>query len=215
MSECQLASTKMSSYGLAARVVLEEKGVEYERVVVDTADLKSAKHIAEVHPFGKVPALYHGDFHLYETAAIARYVDEAFDGPELQPEDPKNRAQMQKWINITGQYIYPTVIGDLVMQRLAPKIGVFGGVTDEAVVSASVPVIGHQLDLVEHALAGDQSYLAGEFSLADIMVATVVQYIGMTPESDELFGSRPTVRDWVERVTSRPSYTAATYDLGL
>lgn len=215
MTDCKLASTKMSSYGLSARVVLEEKGVEYERVVIDGADLKSGSHITDVHPFGKVPALFHGDFHLYETAAIARYVDEAFDGPALQPTSVKNRAQMQKWINITGQYLYSAVIGDLVMQRLAPKIGVFGGVTDETVVSAAVPVIGHQLDLIEQALSDDTPYLAGDFSLADIMVATVVQYIGMTPESTALFGDRPSVAEWIGRVTSRPSYEAAAYDLGL
>lgn len=215
MPDCKLASTKMSSYGLAARVVLEEKGVEYERVVIDADTLKSPEHIADVHPFGKVPALYHGDFHLYETASIARYVDEAFEGPMLQPSDIKDRALMQKWISITGQYIYPAVIGDLVMQRLAPKIGVFGGVTDEAVVSAAVPVIAHQLDLVEQALAGGSLYLSGDFSLADIMVATMVQYIGLTPEREELFGSRAAVQDWIQRVTSRPSYSVAAYDLGL
>lgn len=215
MPDCKLASTKMSSYGLAARVVLEEKGVKYDRIVIDADRLKSPDHIADVHPFGKVPAFFHGDFHLYETAAIARYVDEAFDGPALQPADVKNRAQMQKWINIAGQYIYPAVIGDLVMQRLAPKIGVFGGVTDEAVVAAAVPLIAHQLDLIEQSLVGDTPFLAKGFSIADIMVATMVQYIGMTPENDALLGPRPAVGDWIKRVTARPSYTAAAYDLGL
>lgn len=215
MADCKLAASKMSSYGLAARVVLEEKGVEYERIVIDPAEFGSARHRADVHPFAKVPALFHGEFHLYETAAIARYVDEAFDGPALQPDDVKDRANMQKWINITGQYIYPAVIGDLVMQRLAPKIGTFGGVTDEAVVAAAVPVIAHQLDLIEQAFGDGRHYLAGDFSLADIMVATMVQYIGLMPESADLLGSRPAVSDWVERVTSRPSYAAAAYDLGL
>lgn len=215
MADCKLASTMMSSYGLAARVVLEEKGVDYERIVIDPAELKSAEHLSEVHPFGKVPALYHGDVHLYETAAIARYVDEAFDGPALQPGGVRDRAEMQKWINIAGQYIYPAAIGDLVMQRLAPKIGLFGGVTDEAVVAAAVPVIAHQLDLIERALSADGQYLAGDFSLADIMVATMVQYIFLTPESAALLGDRPAVSEWVRRVTSRPSYEAAAYDLGL
>lgn len=215
MADCKLAASKMSGYGLAARVVLEEKGVEYERIVVDPAEQGSERHLSEVHPFGKVPALFHGDFHLYETAAIVRYVDEAFDGPALQPDNVKDRATMQKWVNITGQYVYPAVIGDLVMQRLAPKIGTFGGVTDEAVVAAAVPVIAHQLELIERALGEGGQYLAGEFSLADIMVATMVQYIGLTPESADLLGSRPAVSAWVQRVISRPSYEAAAYDLGL
>lgn len=215
MADCTLAASKMSSYGLAARVVLEEKGVAYERIVIDPAEQRSDAHLSKVHPFGKVPALYHEDFHLYETAAIARCVDEAFDGPALQPDDVKARAAMQKWIKITGQYIYPAVIGDLVMQRLAPKIGAFGGVTDEEVVAGSVPVISHQLDLIGQALADGEGFLAGDFSLADIFVATIMHYIALTPESAELLGSRPAVSEWVQRVISRPSYEAAAYELGL
>nr|WP_246413686.1 glutathione S-transferase family protein [Rubricella aquisinus] len=215
MADCKLAASKLSSFGLAARVVLEEKGVAYERIEINPTEQQSDQHLSNVHPFGKVPALYHGDFHLYETAAIARYVDEAFDGPDLQPEDVKKRGNMQKWINITGQYIYPSIIGDLVMQRLAPKIGAFGGVTDEDVVAASVPVISHQLTLIDRALGESGDYLTGDFSLADIMVATMVQYIGLTPESDALLGRQPRVAAWVQRVTSRPSFEAAAYDLGL
>lgn len=188
--------------------------VVYERIVVDPAEQGSDAHLSNLHPFGKVPAPYHEDFHLYETAAIARYVDEAFDGPALQPDDVKSRATMQKWINITGQYISPVVICDLVMQRLAPKIGAFGGVTDEDVVKASVPVVSRKLDLIGQALDDGVNFLAGDFSLADIMVATMVQYIKMSPEIVELLGSRPVVSEWVQRVTSRPSYEAAAYDLG-
>ena len=34
----------------------------------------------ERHPFGRVPALQHDDFMLYETSAIAAYVDDVFPG---------------------------------------------------------------------------------------------------------------------------------------
>ncbi len=101
------------------------------------------------------------------------------------------------------------------MQRLTPKIGSFGGITDEAVVTAAVPVIPHQFALIERALGDNGPCLAGEFSLSDIMFATMVQYIGLTQESAVLLETRSAVSDWVQRVTSRPSYEAATYDLGL
>ena len=45
--------------------------------------------IFEHHPFGRIPAFEHDGFRLYETGAIARYVDEAFEGPALQPKDPR------------------------------------------------------------------------------------------------------------------------------
>ena len=45
----------------------------------------SASHLA-LHPFDRVPIFQHGDFTLYETSAIATYVDEAFEGPALSPK---------------------------------------------------------------------------------------------------------------------------------
>ena len=43
------------------------------------------------HPFGRVPVLQHGNFWLYETAAIGGYVSDAFDGPRLEPADARQR----------------------------------------------------------------------------------------------------------------------------
>ena len=36
----------------------------------------------------------HGDFTLYETTAICRYVDGAFQGPALQPADVQGRLKL-------------------------------------------------------------------------------------------------------------------------
>ena len=36
------------------------------------------EHLA-LHPFNRVPILRHGDFTVYETSAIASYIDEAFE----------------------------------------------------------------------------------------------------------------------------------------
>ncbi len=51
-------------------------------------------------PFAKVPAFEHDGFRIYETSAIMRYVDEAFDGPALQPADAKGRAIMEQAISV-------------------------------------------------------------------------------------------------------------------
>ncbi len=48
----------------------------------------------EKQPFGKIPLFEHNGFCLYETGAITCYVDEAFEGPALQPQEPVNRARM-------------------------------------------------------------------------------------------------------------------------
>jgi glutathione S-transferase len=71
-----------STYTRTIRLVLEEKGVDYE---LNEVDLLSGQNHApdhlERHPWGKVPAFEHDGFRLFETFAIGRYVDEAFPGP--------------------------------------------------------------------------------------------------------------------------------------
>src|SRR5262249_10081027 len=64
----------------------------------DTEEEMSLPVHLERHPFGRVPALQHDDFMLYETSAIAAYVDDVFPGPKLTPDDPKKRARMNQWI---------------------------------------------------------------------------------------------------------------------
>ena len=83
-----------SAYTRVARIVLAEKALAYRLEPVDilSDDSPGAAHLAR-HPFGFVPVLDHNGFRLYETAAITRYLDEAFDGPSLQPRDAQARAR--------------------------------------------------------------------------------------------------------------------------
>ena len=47
-------------------------------------DLKKPEHLAR-HPYGRIPAMRHGDVELFESTAICAYVNGAFDGPSLVP----------------------------------------------------------------------------------------------------------------------------------
>jgi len=92
MEDVVVYGVPFSSYTWSARMALKEKGVEFQMV-------ESQPHTQlqnELYPFGKVPAFRHGEFTLFETTAIMRYVDEAFEGPALQPETPAERL---RWIN--------------------------------------------------------------------------------------------------------------------
>ena len=74
----------LSTYTRTVRVVLEEKGVEYELKPVNimAGEAQGSEHTGR-HPFGKVPAFEHDGFSLYETVAISRYIDRVFPGPSL------------------------------------------------------------------------------------------------------------------------------------
>ena len=69
-------------------LTLAEKGVEYYSVYIDMLNFDQHKpEYLAVNPQGTIPAMKHGDKVLTESTAIMEYVDEAFDGPRLMPDD--------------------------------------------------------------------------------------------------------------------------------
>src|SRR6266567_6270520 len=83
-------------YCARARIVLAEKGVDYETVVIDLADRPA--WIYEKNPLGKVPVLEEGAWVLPESAVIMEYLEERYPEPALLPADPAERAQARLWI---------------------------------------------------------------------------------------------------------------------
>src|SRR5438552_877293 len=126
-----------SVYTRVARLVLEEKGVAYALQEVEIFDAGGVpdEHLRR-HPFGRIPVLAHGDLQFYETAAICRYVDEAFSGPSLQPVSPAMRARMAQVIGVLDSYGYRPMVWGLFVQRVSLVLR--GGAADESIVAASV-----------------------------------------------------------------------------
>ncbi len=85
---------KYSVYNRIARICLTEKNVSYETCEINPFDPTPDPAYCELHPFFKVPVLVDGDFKIYETTAITRYIDEKYSGSNLQPKDPANIARM-------------------------------------------------------------------------------------------------------------------------
>jgi glutathione S-transferase len=151
-----------------ARLACAEKGITH---TLEPLDLGSEAH-AKLHPFRKVPAMRHGDFVLFESGAIGRYVDRVFPGPALQPKDVKELARMDQWMSAVSDYCYQAMIREIVVQRVL--VPMRGGKTDEAMVKAAWPKVEYQLSVLENTL-GKQSYLAGgALSLADLMLSPIL-----------------------------------------
>ena len=117
-------------------MVCEEKGVSHE---LEGVELGSDDH-RRLHPFCKIPVMKHGGLVLHETTAICRYIDEAFDGPALQPADAADRALMDQWISTFVDYYYDCCIRHIVIQRLL--VPARGGTPDEAMISDAIPQAG-------------------------------------------------------------------------
>jgi len=70
-------------YCARVRIVLAEKGLEYETVVIDLDDRPA--WIYEKNPTGRVPVLEEDTFVLAESAVIDEYLDERYPDPPLLP----------------------------------------------------------------------------------------------------------------------------------
>ena len=196
-----------SVYVRIVKIVLAEKGVDHDRVEFDVFDRDDwPADWLERQPFGQVPAFEHDGFRLYETRAITRYVDEAFEGPALQPDSPQGRARMEQAISVLdGQGYRPMVWGIYVERVSRGKTGE----SDEAVIAASLPKAERCLAALAGIL-GEQDYLAGSaFSLADAQAAPIFDYFVKAPEGQSLLGAQPALAAWWLRVSARDCVRAA------
>ena len=95
MANKRLAMTLYSSdndpYCHMVRIVLAEKGINYEATDVDLDD--TPEDLKDLNPYNEVPTLVDRDLVLYGHQVIMEYLDERFPHPPLMPVDPVSRAR--------------------------------------------------------------------------------------------------------------------------
>ena len=207
MAEFIVHGVPGSPYVRAALLGLEEKGADYRIARLDPSANKSAENLAR-HPFGRMPVLDHGDFRLYETQAILRYLDRVMPAPPLTPTDARAEARMNQVIGITDCYVMHDISSPIVFQRLiAPQ---FGMPVDEARFAAALPKAKVCIDELGR-LLGDQPYMAGEaITIADLLLAAHLAFIPGVDECRAMLAVQPNLQAWLERMNARPSMAATT-----
>ena len=194
-----------SPYVLAARLGLTEKGVDFEMVPVAPSKAKSPEHLAR-HPFGRMPAMDHDGFTLYETQAILRYVDQAFPGPQLEPPTPREAARMNQIIGIVDCYLHEAWSSDIAFERLfAARI--LGRPADEARIAAALPQARLCAEALEAIAAAP--YLTGDsLTLADAHLAPHFAFLRMTPEGETILAGKTKLTRWFGKMSERESAKA-------
>ncbi len=207
MADLIIHGSPNSGYLRTTRLACEEKGVAYELKPIGDgtiADLKAPAHL-RLHPFGRMPVLQQGDFVLFESTAICRYVDAAFDGPALQPTDARQRALMDQWISAIKDYMTSDMNG-FVIAHVFPSGP--DGRPDQERIEAARPKIRAHLEILDRALAG-RTYLAGaDPSIADFLLTPILHYVGNMPGGLELFDGLDNMGRWWHGVSERPSFAA-------
>jgi len=201
MSEVIVYGVPGSPYVRMPLLACEEKGAPYRLVPLGMGDSKSPEHLAR-HPFGRIPAIEHDGFQLYEADAIIRYIDQVLDGPSLTPSDPKAQARMNQVMGVVDWYVMPSLSAGIGFNRVvAPHFGI---PVNEAAVQAAIPQARICIRALEDIL-GDNPYFAGEtYSLADIMAVAHLEVVPASPEGAELIAGSPLLA-WLDRVNARPA----------
>jgi glutathione S-transferase len=204
---------RFSTFVRSVLIALEEKGADYEVQEVNILEgaHQTPEHLAR-HPFGKVPAFSHDGFDLYEGSSILQYVDAVYPGPSLQPTDAKAKARMHQVIGIIDSYAYAAFITHIVIPRVV--VPMMGGETDEAAVKAALPQAEKCVNALNDLNGGNEFMAGSAFSLADIQLIPVYDYLSQTPEGESLLGNAAGLRGWWGGVKDRDSVNKTRPQLG-
>jgi glutathione S-transferase len=193
-----------STYTRTARLALEEKGVAYRLHEVDTLNGAGQKpeHLLR-HPWGKVPVLEHDGFSLFETVAVARYVDEGFSGPSLQPTDARQRARMAQICAVLDNYGWsPMVIVVFVQRVLVPMQG---GTPNETMIAEAMSQAERVLAAIE-VVVGENEFLCSQtISLADLHLIPILDYFARAEDGRAALERSRRLAAWWGRIAQRPS----------
>lgn len=181
----------------ASRAVwlLEEAGVEYERVHVDIRDPKARKHegFLAASPMGKVPALEDGSVRLSDSAAIAMYIADRYPDAGLAPAiDSPLRGDYLYWMIYTPGVIEPA---------MAEKVG--GWKTNRG--QHGWGDFDLMIETLEQRLLQGPWLLGEQFSAADILVGSSTGFLRMF----DLLPDSPGISAYTDRCLERPAYQRA------
>lgn len=220
MADIELHGPANSSFVCAARVALEEKGVVYHLIEPDILQTRGFR-LGDLLRYlaAQQPKFIAGDFALFDCDSILRYVDEAYQGPALQPADARTRALMVEIHGIIRDFLHPAAIGKIATQRLfAPFLG---GTPDMRIVEEAVAPLNDALNAIEqisisaHDGSNDAEMLLGaRVTLADIALMPIAAYLTMTPEGQTAIAASRRLSRWWLSVSRRPSLARSWPGLG-
>ena len=219
------------------RLAIAEKGIQVEEqpTMLDEGAQYSDEFL-KLNPKGVVPVAVHNGHVITESTIISEYINEAFDGPGLMPEDPYWRARKRYWARQIDDGIHNphcTSISFVVALRFAflerldtpEKLEKhLANVRDP--VSRQRQREGFELayeapTFIEairaydafleemNAALGETEWLAGnEVSLADLDVAPYIHRLDCL-ELSNMWSERPRIADWYARLQDRPSWEEA------
>lgn len=180
---------------LRPRWACEEIGISYSERLIAVSP--RAECYFEEQPWGQVPVLKDKGVEIFESGAILLHIAEKDE--RLLPQEPQARAKVVSWLFAAFNSIEPLMFELVNVTQFA-----VGEEWAQGRKPGLFDFLGQRLDRLGNAL-GENEYLNGDFSVADIAMATVLREAGNT----DLVSSRPALAAYLARCIERPAFERA------
>ena len=198
---------KLKIYGVPAsrafRVMwcAKELGLDYDNVAIPPRAAQMPAEYRAVNPGMKVPALDDGGFVMTESAAINLYLAKKYGAGKLWPASAEDQARAVAWA--FWAMTECEMLGlDIALHRvrLPPEQRV------AATANKAEQALAKPLAVLEAQLKAGGNVLGKDFSVADLVVASVLFVITRAPFNWAPF---PVVKAWLDKSFARPAAAAA------
>jgi GSH-dependent disulfide-bond oxidoreductase len=221
-------------------LALMEKGVEFESHYLDLLnfDQHSPAYLA-INPQGTIPAMKHDSLILTESTAIMEYVDDAFPGPKLMPDNAVDQWRIRWWMKFMDQWLAPSFsmfgwkffVGPnaraqrseedleaainripLPERQVAWRKAIYGLFSDDEM-AESGRRIAVGIKMLEEALSKREWLASDQYSLADCNGFNLAYALPLSQPELSNDNLTPNIMRWLRAIYARPA-TKACWAMG-
>ena len=186
------------------RVVLAEKGLEYQEHLMTLRGDQFDPEYLKLNPNAVVPTLVHEGRPVIESSVILYYLDEAFPQPPLMPRDAHERALARQYNKLIDEYVHNSCTILTFATAFRPWFAGLSGEEIEQKLADAVAYHRKLLEMMDSSLARGPWLAGATFSLADAAVIPYILRLELL-RLHRMWDRLPRIDAWYERMRSRAS----------
>lgn len=234
----KLYNAAHSTCSQKVRICLAEKDLPFEDIRLDLG--KAKEHLKpeylKINPNGVVPTLVDDGAVVIDSSVICEYLEEKYPDVRLAPEDLVERARMRAWMRFLEEVPTAAVRVPSFNMGFLPRYEGMDRKTFEGVesdtrpirkqfyrrmgpngfkkedVEASLEQMGNTCARMNAALEKGPWLVGEQYTLADIVVAPLIDRMADLGMEDIWTDKYPRVSDWYERMQARPAFQKTFYE---
>ena len=179
---------------------LAELEVPYQRIDAGMAfgQNDTAEYLA-MNPNGRVPTLVDGDYVLWESNSIMRYLNLAYGkGSAIYPQDAKGRAAVDRWLDWTLSTLQPVDRPVFWALRTPPEK------RDMVQIQKDADAEAVQWRIIEAQVASRRFVEGDQFTIADIALGAFARrWFGVEGVTKPKL---PNLERWFAQISQRPGF---------